>query len=168
MKIAWFNRISFSVFFFLLCLALLSACKEKDPIVPPEVVKASATVNDSYYTFLASTFIVTEDAQDRLINTLTFARSNNSRIILRFPGTEEGTFTSLSDTSVVCSYVDPSERVYQSDTGTIVISTFMRRDGLFTVSGGFEFIGYFPNLIDPTNPMRVEVKNGGFVNITNN
>jgi len=168
MKVLWFSRISFSCFFFLSCVALVSSCDEKEPVVPPAIVKASATVNDSYYTFSTSTYDIEQDAQDRLINIVKFSRSDNSRIILSFPGTELGIFNSLTDTTVICRYVDPSERYYESDTGKIIISSFMIRDGNFMISGGFEFVGYYPNAIDPTKPLRVDVKSGGFVNISNN
>ena len=166
MKAFFSFRKPFSLAVILSAALLLNSCKEEDEPKPVEEVKASATINESYNSFTIATYQVSQDANNNLINTLTFSRTNNSKIKLIFRGTEEGIFDLQNDTTAGCEFVDASQRVFQADTGKIVVSTLTIRDGRFTVSGGFEFIGHYPN---PNGvPLRATIKNGGFVNISNN
>ncbi len=146
-------------------LLILSSCKEEEKPEPPPTVIGSADVNGSYTTYTRSTFDVSPTIDGRILNEITISRSDNSKIIISFVGSELGEFElPNSDTLNRCKFVDASDRVFKSDTGLIVLNDYYVKDGVVTCSGGFNFEGDF---INPTTFITtdVEVTNGGFVNV---
>jgi hypothetical protein len=172
-----YSRLSFRTLFIISLFACVSASlfissgckKEKAPEeTPQDLVKASAIINGAFTTFTRSFYTVTPSGSN-FINTITFTRSDNTRIRLIFRGTELGEqIISPSDSSVGAKYIDASNRQYIADSGKIVITDFFIRDGLFQVSGGFEFNSYLQQIVgDTTIILKANLRSGGFVDISN-
>jgi hypothetical protein len=151
-------------------LFIATGCKKEETPEenPQDIVKASAIINGAFTTFTRSFYTVTPTGSD-LINTITFTRSDNTRIRLTFKGTEPGEqIISNTDTLIGAKYIDASNRQYIADSGKIVISDFFIRDGLFQVSGGFEFNSYLQQIVgDTTIILKANLRSGGFVDISN-
>jgi hypothetical protein len=171
------SRLSFRFFFISFLFACVSAslfissgCKKEETPEenPQDKVKASAIINGAFTTFTRSFYTVTPSGSN-LINTITFTRSDNTRIRLIFKGTELGEqIISPLDTLVGAKYIDASNRQYIADSGKIVITDFFVRDGLFQVSGGFEFNSYLQQIVgDTTIILKANLRSGGFVDINN-
>jgi hypothetical protein len=158
----------YAAVFAVVTLFSFSSCEEEETPEPPPTVIGSADVNGSFTTYTRSTFKVTPTTDGRIKNEITISRSDNSQIVISFIGTELGEYElPNADTLNRCRYIDPSDRVFKSDTGLIVINDYYVKDGVVTCSGGFSFEGDF---INPTTfvTTNVEIANGGFVNIKSN
>lgn len=158
----WIQRVS--IVTLLVALMGFGACKEEEEPEPPPTIFGSADVNGSYTTYTRATFTSTPE-NGRIKNVVSLARSDNSTIVIQFYGTELGTYELPNpDTLIRCRYIDPSDRIFKSDTGRIVITDYYVNNSIITVSGGFEFEGDF---INPTTNLvsNIRITNGGFVNV---
>jgi hypothetical protein len=157
-------------------LILVFSCKKdkKEETEPEPEILATCFVNGAYFTFTAAELQILQ-REGELVNYISFVRqSNNTRIILRFPGTSEGSFsTLLQDTIPSAEFVDASGRRYIADEGLITINEYSMKNGRFSVTGGFEFKSesYDLRVISPTEIdtiwYRAIVTEGGFANVQN-
>jgi len=157
----------------LVCIALLfssliSGCKKEDDTKDTVTeIYGSASVNGAFNTFTRADFYIVQEG-DRLKNFVTLSRANNAKVRIIFYGTEEGT-REIGTDSLKLEYVDPSARVFRSDSGKVIIDEYINRDGTFKVSGGFSFVSYYTEILpDTTLIVKTTIENGAFINITNN
>lgn len=152
----------------LLFSSLISGCKkEEDTTDTITEVYGSASVNGAFTTFTRADFYIVQEG-DRLKNFVTLSRANNAKVRIIFYGTEEG-IREIGTDSLKLEYVDPSSRVFRSDSGKVIIDEYINRDGTFKVSGGFSFVSYYTEILpDTTLIVKTTIENGAFINITNN
>ena len=162
-----------TLFFFtlLLCVGFLSlaSCKKDTTNEEEETaieVKGSVIINGAYTTFSRSSLYIT--GVQELNNYMILSRTDNSEIILRFPGTEEITHEiSAGDSLVTIQYRDAGQRIFNADSGRIQVADYSIKDGVFTISGGFEFhAARFEQIGGSIFTIHVRGKEGGFVDIS--
>ena len=147
----------------------LSSCKKDstdEEKETPVVIKGSVIINGAYTTFSRSSLYIT--GVQELNNYMILSRTDNSQITLRFPGTEEMTHEiSAGDSLVTIQYKDAGQRIFNADSGRIQVADYSIKDGVFTISGGFEFhAARFEQLGDSTFTIHVRALEGGFVDIS--
>jgi len=157
-------------------LILMYSCKKdkKEETKKEPVILATCFINGAYFTFTAAELQILQ-RNGELVNYISFVRqSNNTRVILRFPGTSEGSFSTLyQDTIPSAEFVDQSGRRYIADEGLITINDYSMKNGRFSVTGGFEFKSetYELRVISATQIdtiwYRAIVTEGGFANVQN-
>lgn len=151
----------------------LASCDKKEEESEEENRPAnygSVVINDSYSAFPNYEFSIRLLPNKSFSNTITLSRPNKEQVRLTFPGSERGSHKiTPGDSSVVIAYQDAAGRPFRADTGKIHIYSYSIRDGVFKVSGGFEFNARY-RLVNADTSYWVYAKgrNGSFVNLTNN
>ncbi len=156
--------LSFLVFSGFLSLASCKKDKSKTDEVPAKVI-GSVLINGSYTTFSRYSYYITGVTE--LQNYLVLFRTDNSEITLRFPGTEEKIHElGNGDSTISIQYKDAGSRLFNADSGRIEISSYKITQGIFQISGGFEF--HAKRLEQSggiSNYVHVRGYEGGFVDI---
>jgi hypothetical protein len=149
-------------------LSLASCKKDKteEKTAPPVEIKGSFLLNGAYTTFTRYSYYIT--GTEDLNNYLVLFRSDNSSITMRFPGTEEGVHDlGVGDSLISLQYKDAGSRLYTADSGRIMVSDYAIKEGVFTISGGFEF--HAKRLEQPGDTVfysHVRGYEGGFIEIS--
>jgi hypothetical protein len=149
----------------------LASCKKDDTKEEDtqniQSIKGSVLLNGAFTTFSRSSYYITGTTE--LQNYLILFRTDNSQITLRFPGTEEGehTLTGINDSLISIEYKDAGQRLFKADSGRIQVADYKIKDGIFTISGGFEFhASRIEQLGDSTYTVHIRGYEGGFVDIS--
>jgi len=139
--------------------------KEKESDVPPPL-KASAIVNGAF-TSLPETDLKVTFQDGQVVNRVTLTRFGGIKITLRIPGTSRGNFDLLQGGSAIpgATLTDQQQRNYITRSGRVNVSDYYNRDGLYRISGAFEFRGEL--FINDSTTFEVNVTQGGFVNVDN-
>ncbi|HPH82030.1 MAG TPA: hypothetical protein PL185_05635 [Flavobacteriales bacterium] len=166
-----FSRITLFVGFALLMTGALSlaSCKKdktEETTTPPIEIKGSFLLNGAYTTFTRYSYYIT--GTEELSNYLVLFRSDNSSITMRFPGTEEGVHDlGQGDSLVSLQYKDAGSRLFNADSGRIMVSDYSIKEGVFTISGGFEFHAKrLEQAGDTTFYSHIRGFEGGFIKIS--
>ncbi len=155
-----------SLLFVGMALFSFNACKDEDEAPPPVITYGSALINGSLTTYTRYTFKKFVLPGNLVRNEISLSRSDNSQIVISFMGSEPGDFSlPNADNLNFCSYIDPGDREFVSDSGNFKIDTYQIRDGVVSASGFFAFRGKFTNQASGlTN--YVEVSSGTFIELS--
>lgn len=167
MKLSNRNVAIYSFFIWsIFSVCFLSSCKKEDKkdLQPPEI-KASAVINGAF-TSLPDTDLKITFEDGNILNKITLTRIGGLRIVLTLPGTARTSFDLLQGSAIPnARLVDQLNRNFICKNGKAVISDYFNRDGVYRISGSFEFDAEYP--INDTTKIELKVRNGGFVNVEN-
>ena len=86
-------------------IALFNSCKDEDEAPPPVITYGSALLNGSFTTFTRYTFKKFVLPGSLVRNEITLSRSDNSKIVVSFLGSNPGDFDlPNADSLNFCSY----------------------------------------------------------------
>jgi hypothetical protein len=154
----------------MLFLLLSYSCKKEEP--PKEdtaaIAVGSAVLNNVYTSFSRGYYYVSD--ANGWYNFVTLYRTDNSEIRIIFAEQGEGLRTiAPGDTSIrEIRYKDAGQRNYIADSGSVNITSFKVRDGVFIISGGFAFRAKTTPIFLPDSSSfatTIRVTDGGFVNL---